>query len=220
MRILLSAYACRPNAGSEPGFGWNWATHLAARGMDVHVLVAQRNRSPIEEGLRVNPIPNLHFTYIAVPYEWAKKNESVHYALWQGAALKAARDLSSQFQFDLAHHVTYGSIHVPTQLWRLGIPVIFGPVGGGQTAPEGMLRYFGIGKSKEKLRSLLTRALSFSPFHRHWLRQMSFVFAANNDTLSLVRALGCQNASLLCDTGISVDYFANQPRTFRKRTGP
>ena len=50
MRILLSAYACRPNAGSEPGVGWNWATHLAARGMEVHVLVAKRNQGPVEAG--------------------------------------------------------------------------------------------------------------------------------------------------------------------------
>lgn len=220
MRILLSAYACRPNAGSEPGFGWNWATHLAARGMDVHVLVAQRNRSPIEEGLRTNSIPNLHFTYVAVPYQWTRKSEGLHYALWQWAALKAARELSRNLHFDLAHHVTYGSIHVPTQLWRLGIPVIFGPVGGGQTAPEGMLKYFGAGKSKEELRSLLTRALKFSPLHRYWLRRMSFVFAANKDTLSLVRALGCRNVSLMCDTGISEDYFAPGPRTFQRRTGP
>src|SRR5262249_11352476 len=130
MRLLLSAYACRPNAGSEPGVGWNWATHLAARGIDVHVLVAQRNREPIEAGLRLNPIPNLHFTYVPVPYEWAKKNEGLHYVLWQAEALKVARALSSKFRFDLAHHVTYASVHVPTQLWRLGIPVLFGPVGG------------------------------------------------------------------------------------------
>lgn len=220
MRILLSAYACRPNAGSEPGFGWHWATHLAARGMDVHVLVAQRNRGAIEEGLRTNSIPNLHFTYVAVPYQWAKKSESVHYAFWQRAALQAARELSQQFQFDLAHHVTYGSIHVPTQLWRLGIPVIFGPVGGGQTAPREMLKYFGTEKSREQLRSLATKNLRFSSLHRYWLRQMSFVLAANQDTLSLVRALGCHNASLMCDTGISDNYFAHRPGTFRTRTGP
>src|SRR5579863_1441213 len=135
MRILLSAYACRPNAGSEPGVGWNWATHLAARGMDVHVLVAKRNQEPVEAGLRLNPIPNIKFTFVPVPYKWTKKNEAVHYALWQIAALKAARELSSKIQFQLVHHVTYASVHVPSQLWRLGIPVVFGPVGGGQTAP-------------------------------------------------------------------------------------
>jgi glycosyltransferase involved in cell wall biosynthesis len=219
MRILLSAYACRPNAGSEPGVGWNWATHLAARGIDVHVLVAKRNQEPVEAGLRLNPIPNLHFTFVPVPYEWAKKNEAVHYALWQIAALKAARELSSKFQFQLAHHVTYASVHVPSQLWRLGVPVVFGPVGGGQTAPAAMLKYFGAQRSKEQLRSSLTRMLRVSPFHRRWLTKMSCVLAANTDTLNLVRAAGCNNASLMCDTAIPADYFAATPRRFEERSG-
>src|SRR5260221_12915239 len=89
MRVLLSAYACRPNAGSEPGVGWNWATHLAASGIEVHVLVAKRNQQAIEAGLRAHPIANLQFTYLPVPYEWAKRNETVHYALRQFAALTA-----------------------------------------------------------------------------------------------------------------------------------
>lgn len=220
MRVLLSAYACRPNAGSEPGVGWNWATHLAARGIDVQVLVAKRNREPVEAGLRLNPIPNLHFTFVPVPYEWAKKNEAVHYALWQIEALRAARELSRKFEFQLAHHVTYASVHVPSQLWRLGIPVVFGPVGGGQTAPAAMLKYFGAQKSKEQLRTSLTNSLRFSPFHRLWLAKMSWVLAANTDTLNLVRAAGCNSVSLMCDTAIPNDYFADRPRRFEDRSGP
>ncbi|MGO9403598.1 MAG: glycosyltransferase family 4 protein [Terriglobales bacterium] len=217
MRLLLSAYACRPNAGSEPGCGWNWATHLAARGIEVHVLVAKRNQETIEEVLRINPIANLHFTYVSVPYEWAKKHEALHYVCWQVAALKAARELVSKFEFQLAHHVTYASVHVPSQLWRLGIPVVFGPVGGGQTAPASMLPYFGAEKSRERLRSSLTKALRLSPFHRQWLRRMSFVLAANRDTLNIVRALGCKNTSLMCDTAIAADHFAEGPRNFEPR---
>src|ERR1700740_1831023 len=103
MRILLSAYACRPNAGSEPGVGWNWATHLAARGIEVHVLVAKRNQEAIEAGLRDHPVRNLHFAYVAVPYEWAKKSEALHYICWQVAALHAARELARKFEFHVAH---------------------------------------------------------------------------------------------------------------------
>lgn len=218
MRILLSAYACRPNAGSEPGVGWNWATHLAARGMDVHVLVAKRNQEPIEAGLRANPIPYLHFTYVSVPHEWAKKNEAVHYVLWQRAALKAAKELARKFRFQVAHHVTYASVHVPSQLWRLGIPVVFGPVGGGQTAPASMLKYFGAERSKERRRTLVTGSLKFSPLHRHWLQRMGHILAANRDTLNLVRSLGCKEASLMCDTAIPADYFAPAPRNFEERS--
>jgi glycosyltransferase involved in cell wall biosynthesis len=214
VRLLLSAYACRPNAGSEPGCGWNWATHLAARGIEVHVLVAKRNEELIEASLRFNPIPNLHFTYVPVAYEWAKKSESLHYVCWQVAALQAARKLASDYQFQLAHHVTYASIHVPTQLWRLDMPVVFGPVGGGQTAPGSMLPYFGAEKSKERLRSSITKALMCSPLHRDWLRRMSFVLAANRDTLNIVQTLGCMNTSLMCDTAIAKDYLAEESRAF------
>jgi glycosyltransferase involved in cell wall biosynthesis len=217
MRILLSAYACRPNAGSEPGVGWNWATHLAARGMEVHVLVAKRNQEAIEAGLRATPTANLHFTYVSVTFEWAKQSEALHYVLWQVAALKAARELAHKFEFHLAHHVTYASVHVPSQLWRLGIPVVFGPVGGGQTAPASMLSYFGAGRSRERLRSSLTKALRLSPFHGRWLRRMSLVLAANRDTLKSVQALGCKNTSLMCDTAISADCFAEGPRQFEAR---
>ncbi|MGP0018976.1 MAG: glycosyltransferase family 4 protein [Candidatus Sulfotelmatobacter sp.] len=219
MRVLLSSYACRPNAGSEPGVGWNWATHLAARGIEVHVLVAKRNQAAIEAGLRDNPVANLEFTYVAVPHEWAKKSEALHYVCWQIAALKAARELAGKSKFQLAHHVTYASVHVPSQLWRLGIPVVFGPIGGGQTAPASMLQYFGAEKSRERLRTSLTKALRFSPWHRQWLRRMSVILAANHDTFNLVRALGCKNVSLMCDTAIPSSYFAERPRNFEEPGG-
>jgi glycosyltransferase involved in cell wall biosynthesis len=187
--------------------------------MEVQVLVAKRNQEAIEAGLRDNPISNLHFTYVPVTYEWAKKSEALHYVSWQIAALKAARELARKHEFQLAHHVTYASVHVPSQLWRLGIPVVFGPVGGGQTAPVSMLPYFGAEKSRERLRSSLTKALSLSPFHRQWLRRMSFILAANRDTLNVVRALGCTNSSLMCDTAIPADYFAERPRGFEEGRG-
>jgi glycosyltransferase involved in cell wall biosynthesis len=217
MRVLLSAYACRPNAGSEPGVGWNWATHLAGRGIDVHVLVAKRNQETIEAGLREKPVPNLKFTFVSVPYQWAKKNEALHYVMWQFSALMAARELSSKCEFQLAHHVTYASVHVPTQLWRLGIPVVFGPVGGGQVTPGSMLPYFGAAKSREQLRSLVTKSLKLSPIHGRWLRRISLILAANRDTAKLVRVLGCKNARLMCDTAIPTDYFAQTPRSFEKQ---
>lgn len=213
MRLLLSAYACRPNAGSEPGYGWNWATHLAARGIEIHVLVAHRNQQPIEA---VPSPPNVKFHFIRVP-GWARSSEAVHYVLWQAEALKVAKKLHAELVFDIAHHVTYGSVHVPTQLWRLGIPVVFGPVGGGQTAPPSMLEYFGADKAKERFRTLMTRLLKISPFHRRSLKQMSFVLAANQDTLDLVQASGCKNATLMCDAGLPADYFAPQPRKFGRR---
>ena len=29
LKILINAYACSPNWGSEPGMAWNWITNIA-----------------------------------------------------------------------------------------------------------------------------------------------------------------------------------------------
>lgn len=219
MNVLLSAYACRPNAGTEPGNGWNWATHLAARGINVHVLTAPRYRNHIEEMLETQRFSNLRVSYVSVPWRLAACFETLHYILWQWCALKTARKLSQDTTFDLAHHVSYGSIHIPSQLWRLGIPLVFGPVGGGQTAPPTMLGYFGHHKRKEQIRTALTRALRFSPFHRNWLRRMTFVLAANQPTLKVAENLGCKRSILMCDAGLPESFFALGPRTFTQDRG-
>ncbi len=44
MRVLLSAYACEPNRGSEAEVGWRWALELAAGGGgDVWVITRGNN---------------------------------------------------------------------------------------------------------------------------------------------------------------------------------
>ena len=219
MRILLSAYACLPNAGTEPGNGWNWAMHLAERGMKVHVLTVVEGRDSIEAHRQAHPNPMVDFSYVEVPRTF-KECSVPHYVLWQWLAIKTARQLHAATPFDIAHHVTYGSIHVPTQLWRLGLPVIFGPVGGGQTTPTSMLGLLASDKKSEQLRTLFTRALSYSPLHRRWIRKMSVVLATNQDTLELVRSMGRRDVELQFDTALPESFLASEPRIFSEVPQP
>lgn len=220
MRVLLSAYACLPNAGTEPGNGWNWAVHLAERGMNVHVLTVVEGRDRIEEYIRNHPNPRIQFTYVNIPTKRFKECSGMHYVLWQWCAAKIAKALQETERFDVVHHVTYGSIHVPSQLWRVGIPVVFGPVGGGQTAPSSMLMYFGVTKRAEWLRTILTKALPYSPLHRAWLRKMSAVLATNRDTLELIHSMGRDDATLQFDAALPESFLAPAPRLFEGQPKP
>lgn len=47
MKILLSAYACEPDKGSEPSVGWSWAIELSRLGHEVHVLTRANNKPSI-----------------------------------------------------------------------------------------------------------------------------------------------------------------------------
>jgi glycosyltransferase involved in cell wall biosynthesis len=214
MKLLLSAYACLPNAGSEPGNGWNWAVHLAERGICVTVLTRLENKTEIEAYQNRHPIANLTFAYVTVPGSMIRPATSLHYSIWQWRAVGVARELHQEDAFDLIHHVTYTSIHMPSQLWRLNLPTVFGPVGGGQTTPPSMLIYFGTARHAEFLRTVITKLLRFSPLHRLWLSKFRVVFAANRDTLNLLKALGRLDVQLQFDNGISFDDIAKEPRHY------
>src|SRR5947199_5188831 len=50
LKVLIAAYACEPDKGSEPEVGWQWALQMA-RFHDVTVLTRANNRAGIEKGL-------------------------------------------------------------------------------------------------------------------------------------------------------------------------
>jgi glycosyltransferase involved in cell wall biosynthesis len=214
LNILLSAYACRPNAGTEPGIGWNWAVHLAETGSTVHVLTAGRNREDIKAYQKEHPSDELHFHFIDVPWMDPMAYGATHYLAWQWMALRRAKVLAKTIAFDVVQHVSYGSVHLPTPLWRLGVPTIFGPVGGGQTTPPSLLPYFRDEARNERRRTRITKLLPHLPPYRKAIHRMSVVLAANRNTFEMVKHAGCQRVELLCDTGLRTDFFADSPRHF------
>jgi hypothetical protein len=53
-----------------------------------------------------------------------------YYHLWQLVLAVRARRLHLRVRFDLAHHVTFVSDTLPSGLAFLGIPFVWGPIGG------------------------------------------------------------------------------------------
>src|SRR3546814_19325259 len=67
--------------------------------------------------------------------DWSSDVCSSDLALWQWLAVGVARDLHRRERFDCVHHVTYAGLRIPSFMGRLGVRVVFGPVGGGERAP-------------------------------------------------------------------------------------
>jgi glycosyltransferase involved in cell wall biosynthesis len=151
MKILLSAYACEPGKGSEPGVGWNWALALADQGHSVHVLTRTNNRDPIEKalggGVAKRGPGSLEFSYFDLP-EWSRGWKhwpggiQLYYLIWQWGAFRRARALHRRYGFDCVHHVTFAGFRQPSFMGLMGIPFLFGPVGGGETSPRELRRSF------------------------------------------------------------------------------
>jgi glycosyltransferase involved in cell wall biosynthesis len=136
-RILLSSFACSPLWGSEPGVGWQWLLQLA-RHHDVVLLTHAYFREHLEPALLKAAI-DVEVHYLQAPafglHPHRQLNSRLYYTWWQWRARAAARRLIAQRRFDLVHHLTWGTLCFPCFLGGLGVPLVMGPLGGGEAAP-------------------------------------------------------------------------------------
>jgi glycosyltransferase involved in cell wall biosynthesis len=139
-RVLVGAYACEPNKGSEPGVGWQMAKAISVQN-EAWVITRYNNKSAIESALSLIPDPNLHFVYVDLPRWarfWKKGSRGVrfYYYLWQLRAWWEARRLCRQVSLDLAHHVTFVNDWLYTFLALLPLPFVWGPIGSHPPVPR------------------------------------------------------------------------------------
>jgi glycosyltransferase involved in cell wall biosynthesis len=188
MKVLISAYACEPGKGSEPGAGWNWAV-AAARRHDVCVLTRTNNRELIEAEVSRGRLPPLRFVYLDLP-SWARfwkrrgRGIRLYYVLWQLAASRGVRRLCRSERFDVVHHLTFANMWLPALAAGAGAPFVLGPIAGGQRVPRSL--YPALGPRGVLMELLLgLRALGrFNPLVRVGWSRAALILANNDETAS------------------------------------
>lgn len=208
LKILMSAYACEPGVGSEPGVGWKIAKEMSGR-HEVWVITRTNNGPVIGTELSRDPAPNLHFVYFDLP-SWARwwkrglRGVQLYYYLWQIGAYFVARRLRRQVDFDLAQHVTFVKYWSPSFLALLPVPFVWGPVGGGESAPEALRRDVSLrGKAYEMLRNAARRIGEQDPFVKLSARRSAVALATTEETAVRLRGLGARNVKLFSQLGAS-----------------
>ena len=213
MKVLLSSFQCGPGQGSELGNGWNWARALTDCGHDVTVITL----SSFEEEIRRADPRGVKFRFVDVPWRPAYRLAPQlglyrYYVRWQDAALRHIEMQSDHY--DVVHHVAWGSLHLGTRLWRLPAPLVYGPIGGGQTAPARYWRYFGREWPTEALRTQLTtgQLLKLNGRSRETIRNSAVTLVTNAATAAASRRLGATDVRYMLAEGLSVDWIA-EPRS-------
>jgi glycosyltransferase involved in cell wall biosynthesis len=191
LKILLSAFACEPNRGSEMGVGWNWALSLAQAGHQVVVLTCSESRPAIEAIMKeAPPDRHLRFEYFDVPkpLRWKARGPlHLHVALWQWLAAGFAKRLHQRVQFDCVHHVTYAGLRAPSFMGTLGIPFILGPVGGGERAPWKLRRGYSLnGLIYDAARDAANLVIQFTPFMSDTFASAERIYVTSRETLRLM----------------------------------
>jgi glycosyltransferase involved in cell wall biosynthesis len=207
MRILVSAYACAPDAGSELGKGWNFVLELARQGHDVTVLTCgSHHRSVIERFSNERHLPpGLTFVWHDVPgwpgpgYENARRIRQ-HYYAWQITARKAVARLQAENPYDVIHHLTWTVLRWPSFLGGLGPRFVFGPVGGGQSTPWRLRQGLpGRGWKFEIKRDLANLLGRLDPMVLHCLALADAILVTDNATYHHVPPWWQGKTSLVAD---------------------
>ena len=189
MRILVFAYACDPEHGSEPGTGWVWSRMLAHLG-ETWVVTRANNRVPIERALAIVPErERLRFVYVDLP-PWARfwkrgqRGVHVYYLLWQVAAARRARRLGGNRSFDLVWHVTFANAWLGSLAPLIGGPFVYGPVGGGVAMPWRLLRGAGLHATLSECARAAARLVGryLNPASRLAWRRAAVILVQNGET--------------------------------------
>lgn len=218
-KVLLSAYACDPSKGSEPGNGFNWANQLALLGYEVYCVTTSKGKGAIEKELGATNNPR--FIYVDLPfgldsiYYKSQFGMYLHYFLWQWRAYRSAKKVHNKIMFDVVHHITWGSIQQGSFMYKLAIPFIFGPAGGGQKSPKALKRFFlNAWKSEEKRTYVTEKFKRYNPACFKMIKRANVVLASNRDTKNLAEGLGCENVQLVLDVGLPKSFY---PKVMPKR---
>ena len=222
LKMLLVGHACSPELGSEPGLTWNWAWYLS-ESHEVWVLAHPQYRAAVDPVTARHGDRGPRVVWVEVPKRYDPWNPDrgergihFHYVLWQHAALVEARRLHATLNFDLVHHVGWGTVNAPSGLWRLGVPFVWGPLGGGQAAPLNFARHLGRrGVLTETARTVRSRLIPLLPSLRRTVKNSSLILATNRETADVLHRAGARHVELFLDNGIQRNQIMSRHRARR-----
>ena len=129
-RILATAYDVNPFKGSESGTGWNFAYQLSLHN-HVTLITRKNNRQEIERYIKENKIncDNLKVEYFdlnkfILKFKKGQLLSFLYFNLWQ--LLLPVKFFKKRADFDVVHSINFHADHVPTFLWLLNKPLVWG----------------------------------------------------------------------------------------------
>ena len=211
LSILINAYACSPNMGSEPGMAWNWCVNLA-KYSELHIITEGEFRNEIEAALPTLPQgKNMHFYYNPVSEEIRKMcwNQGdwrfyKYYKEWQWKTFLIAKDICKENHINILHQLNMIGFREPGYLWKIpNIPFVWGPVDAKESFP---LAYLEGASLKTKLFIQLKNAitkwqLQHAKRVRLAVKRASCVISASSNSQQAFKKYYQIDSPLLNETG-------------------
>ena len=206
-KVFISAYACEPGKGSEPGVGWKWAEGLAGR-VSLCVLTRESNRAAIASAIDQFdpgcPLRSVHFEYHDLSAfflrlkRWKLLPTMAYYFVWQWTAARRFKELADRQ--DIVHHLTFCTLLCPG-FWKLRrAAFVVGPVGAPLVNPS-YYELFGPQASVQRMRGWMMSRFLHLPWLQRLLCGAAAVVPANSETRHLLISRGIAAREVMLDTG-------------------
>ncbi len=134
--MLLSGYTCDPTGGSEAANTWFTALELARAGAHVHLLTRESDQARVAPELAAAQGVGLRlgatFLSDAVRPAVLQRGQIGVYAKYRAFQRRVHTWARAHTDWDVGHHVSWGSVNHPVGLAGAVRPLVLGPVGGGQ----------------------------------------------------------------------------------------
>ncbi|PJJ08301.1 glycosyltransferase involved in cell wall biosynthesis [Flavobacterium sp. 1] len=192
--IVATCYAVNPYKGSEDGMGWNFVYQIA-RFNKVYAITRENNQESIEKYMSQNPdsvYSNITFLYFDLPYWmrfWKKggHGDMLYYYMWQIGIVRFIKN--KNIQFDIAHNVNFHNDWTPSFLYKLGKPMVWGPVGHHPIIPEQYLKFASVAsKFKNSLAWLVKKFLwKWSPSLNKTIKKANHIWCMNKGVPSVLK---------------------------------
>lgn len=204
----MLAYACHPTNGSEPHLGWNAVKQLA-KNFSVTCLVTG-NVEGQREALESVELENVTFVYAELPPFLEKRidteSHDIRYYLTQFFWRKKVKELHKKHRFDAAIHATYARYWMPSALAAIDIPKVFGPVGGGEKCPKGLLQDHSFKNMiSEALRYFIPEIVQFDPFFKYNIETWDYALGTTDESSKELKNLGFPNVSTRENIGVDLN---------------
>lgn len=207
-RLLITAYHFDRAYSMESRLSWQRAQHAAVE-YDVTVICARDEMTNVgEASCNARPVEVVHLplsrlerALMSLPGVYY-----VGYRLWHRRVFRRAQQLHAQWPFDLVHHVSFCGYREPSDGWRLGVPFVWGPIGGTQLFPAPFLNQLDpLGAVRELIRNAANYCqLRLDRRIHRAARSAASVMAANCEVASRLRTVFGVDAVVQLETGVDL----------------
>jgi glycosyltransferase involved in cell wall biosynthesis len=192
-RILATAYDVNPFKGSESGTGWNFAYQLSLYN-HVTLVTRKNNRQEIERYIKENKIncDNLKFEYFdlnkfILKFKKGQFLSFLYFNLWQ--FFLPIKFFKKRANFDVVHSINFHADHVPTFLWLLNKPLVWGPLSHNEIVPRSILQN-NTAILKDRLGFLIKKfRWNFDPFLRLAIAKSTIILGSRSQVKSRLRII-------------------------------